>query len=264
MKTILTIIIILISSSSSAFEIPKNKRIDHWVNYFQGRHFFQKALNKSALYRPKIVSIFEKKGLPSELSWLPLIESVYDCSALSEAKAAGCWQIMDKTGKSLGLKNGPWEDQRYNFEKSTNAAAVYLKKLHRRFGRWELAIAAYNYGPTALHKKVKKIGNDFWELKLPQETMDYVPKFYAVIVIVSDLQKYGFTKPKNRFVTVKLKKGSHNLRYIAKLLRVKYRDFENLNPGFKVGYTSPDRQITLFLRKDWNYKVLNNFGFLEN
>lgn len=262
MKKIL-LIIILLYSNLSAFEIPKNERINHWVKYFEGKKFFQYALNRSVLYRLEIVSVFKERGLPVELSWLPLIESVFDCSALSEAKAAGCWQFMEATGKEHGLESGPWRDQRYNFRLSTYAAATYLKTLHRKFKSWELTLAAYNWGPTRLSRKIKKEGRDFWKLKFNNETMNYVPKFYAVLVIVKDLKKYGFVKPKNRYISVKLKKGSHDLRYIAKILGVKYKEFRKLNPGFKVGYTSPNYRITLFLKKKWNYQMLVNFGFLD-
>lgn len=264
LRALKILILILITTNLSALEIPKNERIDHWVDYFKGKKFFQYAINRSVLYRLEIVSVFKDRGLPVELSWLPLIESVFDCSALSEAKAAGCWQFMKETGKDFGLHSDPWRDNRYNFKLSTYAAATYLDNLHKKFGRWDLALAAYNWGPTRLKRKIKKEGNDFWSLKLNKETMNYVPKFYATIIIVKNLEKYGFKEPKSNYMTVKLKKGQHNLKYIAKLLGVEYEKFYQLNPGFKVGFTSPNKETTLFLKKNWNYRILGSFGLLRD
>ena len=263
----IALLIIFLYSTTFALEIPQNERIDFWVNKFTRgslHNFFQNSIDKSTLYRPEIIKEFKRKGLPIELSWLPLVESGFDCSAKSKAKAAGCWQFMKKTGEENGLDIGAWEDQRYNFHKSTIAASKYLSRLHLRFKDWDLALSAYNWGPTRLRKRIKKNKtNDFWKLNLPDETKNYVSKFHATLIIVNDLKKYNFIAPKNGHISIKLKKGFYDLRYIAKLLRVKYRDFERLNPGYKLGYSSPGEKITLFLERDWNLRILESFEMID-
>ncbi|MCP4756087.1 MAG: hypothetical protein GY866_34935, partial [Proteobacteria bacterium] len=102
---------------------------------------------------------------------------------------------------------------------------------------------------------------DFWKLKVPKETRNYVPQLHAVLTIVKDLGRYGFEKPKGSLVLLKLRKGTHSLRYIAeKILLVNYRDFKLLNPGYEIDYTPPGRESTLYLKKDWNVGMICSFG----
>lgn len=263
MKTIL--ILLFLINPLYALEIPENKRVDHWVQEFIGnrKEFFQRSLTRSGLYRSTIKSVFKKEGLPEKLSWLPLIESGFNCSADSKAKAAGCWQFIPRTGRAFGLKKDGWKDQRYDFNRSTIAAAKYLKELYKQFGDWNLALAAYNAGPTKVREAIKKNGWNYWDLELPKETMNYLPQFYAVLKITQDLEKYGFGVPKTGLVTVHLKKGMHNLKYIAgSLLKVDYKVFKRLNPGYKLGYTPPNEVTMIYLMQDWDISLLRGFGFL--
>ena len=93
--------------------------------------------------------------------------------------------------------------------------------------------------------------------------MNYISKFYAVLKISRNLKKYGFKNSTNELVDVKLKKGSHNLRYIArKILGVSYKEFSRLNPGFDIGHTPPGESTTIYLMKDWDISVLRGFGYL--
>jgi len=263
MKIIL--ILFLLIKPLYALEIPENKRVDHWVQRFTGdkKEFFQRSLTRSGLYREKIKSVFKKEGIPEELSWLPLIESGFNCSADSKAKAAGCWQFIPMTGEAFGLKKDSWTDQRYDFNKSTIAAAKYLKQLNKQFKDWDLVLAAYNTGPTNVIKAIKKKGRNYWDLELYEETMNYVPQLYAVIKITQNLREYGFKEPKNNLTVVHLKEGIHNLKYIAgNILRVDYDVFKRLNPGYKLGYTPPNEVTKIYLMRDWDISLLRGFGFL--
>jgi membrane-bound lytic murein transglycosylase D len=264
---LLSVIFIMFPYQVNALEIPDNPRIDHWVNDFINgkRKFFQASVIRSGLYRPSIIKVFRKEGIPEDLSWLPLIESGFDCSAKSKAKAAGCWQFMSRTGKEWGLGKGNWKDHRYDFNKSTVAAAKYLKRLHRSFKDWNLALAAYNVGYGNVRKAIKKAGSkNYWYLKLPEETMNYVPQFYATLKITGNLKEYGFNESENSLVIVMLAPGSHNLRYIAnKILRVDYDDFRRLNPGYEIGYTPPGESAMIYLREDWNVAMLRGFGVVK-
>ena len=132
------------------------------------------------------------------------------------------------------------------------------------FGNWELALAAYNCGPGNVRKAIKKSGkSNYWSLDLPVETKDYLPKFYAVLKITRDLEKYNFKNSSGELIVVQLRNGSHNLRYIANnVLGVDYRVFSRLNPGYEVGYTPPGESTMIYLMKDWNIVLLQGFGLL--
>ena len=265
-KIILTILLINVLSSIFAFDIPKNSRIDKWIGEYTNsrRHHYQLSINRSGLYRPIIIRVFKNAGIPEELSWLPFIESGFRCGAESTAKAAGCWQFIPRTGKYFGLGKDNWTDQRFDFNRSTIAASKYLKELYETFHDWELVLAAYNCGPGKVNYQIKKKGKDFWKLDLPDQTEEYVPKFYAVLSISRDLKKYGFISPKNELISVELRKGSHNLRYIAtKILGVEYDDFIMINPGFDINHTPPGISSTIYIMKDWNISLLRGFGLLK-
>jgi membrane-bound lytic murein transglycosylase D len=265
MKTILIpILVLILTSTGYSLNIPSNKRIDYWIKEYSEnrRPHFQASLMRSSLYISTIQEIFKKNNIPLEFSWLPFVESGFNCAAKSSAEAAGCWQFISDTGKSFGLKKGAWKDQRYDFRLSTIAAAEYLNKLYGRFGDWELAIAAYNGGPNRIRKEIKRSGKDFWKLKLKSETMDYVPKLFAVIIITRDLKKYGFRKEKSDLIIVTLKKGSHRLSKIAKILQVGYDEFESINPGYEIGYTPPGIESKIYLKKDWGIEFLEVFGYV--
>lgn len=265
-KILLLYLLILINLPCMGFDIPDNKRVSFWLKEFtvNRRTFIDASLMRSGIYRKTVADVLKKKGLPAELVWLPLIESGYNCAAISGAAAAGCWQFIRQTGEAYGLKKGAWKDERYDFIRSTNAAADYLKQLNKQFNDWDLTLAAYNCGPGKVRRAIKKAGKaNYWKLQLPEETMHYVPQFYAVLSIVSDLKRYGFRDSTGELIAVRLRKGSHNLRYIAsRVLQVDYRLFFRLNPGFEVGITPPDRETVIYLMKDWDVAMLNGFGLL--
>jgi membrane-bound lytic murein transglycosylase D len=130
-----------------------------------------------------IRKILEKEGVPAELVYMAVVESKMNNTATSYAGAAGIWQLMPATAKTLGLKITVKEDQRRNIYKSTAAAAKYLNSLYREFDDWLLAVAAYNCGTGNVHKAIKKAGSrDFWKLQyfLPKESREHVKRFIAV------------------------------------------------------------------------------------
>ncbi|MGB8191854.1 MAG: lytic transglycosylase domain-containing protein, partial [Chitinophagaceae bacterium] len=127
-------------------------------------------------------SIFMKYNLPIELKYLAVIESELNSTATSRVGAKGPWQFMPATAKVLGLKITRRYDERTNYYKSTRAAALYLRDLHRQFGDWLLVVAAYNCGPGNVLKAIKKTGSrNFWKLQnsLPAESRGHVKKFIA-------------------------------------------------------------------------------------
>ncbi|MEN8164829.1 MAG: LysM peptidoglycan-binding domain-containing protein [Acidobacteriota bacterium] len=164
------------------------------------RTFFIESYRRSGLYRAMMLEKLAEAGLPSQLSWLPLVESGYKVKAYSRASAVGPWQFISSTGQRYGLKRDYWIDERMDPEKSTDAAIAYLTELHDMFGDWPKALAAYNCGEGRVARLQRSNPNqymDFWDLysRLPRETRRYVPRFIATLMIVENPAKYGMDLP---------------------------------------------------------------------
>lgn len=181
--------------------IEVNDRILSFIELFQGnlRTFMQESLHRGAKYMPMVQSVFRQEGLPLDLAYLAIVESGFKSNALSRASARGIWQFMPATGKEHGLKQDWFIDERSDPEKSTRAAAQYLKTLNKMFdGDWNLAMASYNAGPGRLQRAVKASKlNDYWKLTatsryLPRETRNYVPMIMAAVIIAKNPTQYGF------------------------------------------------------------------------
>ena len=97
--------------------------------------------------------ILEKNGIPEDFKYLAVIESRLNPQAQSPAGAVGVWQFLKGTGKENGLEINNEVDERYHIEKSTEAAAAYLKKAYEKFGSWTLAAAAYNAGAAMISRQ---------------------------------------------------------------------------------------------------------------
>jgi hypothetical protein len=179
--------------------VIENPRVRYFINQFSksGRNDLEKALARSGKFMPMIAQVLYEEGVPEELAYLALIESGFVIHSSSPSGAVGLWQFVPTTARKYGLKIDSWIDERRDPLKSTRAAAAYLKDLHNYFGRWYLAIAAYNAGQGAIEKALQISGaTDFWTLstksKLREETRNFVPKFVAASLIASDPQKFGF------------------------------------------------------------------------
>ncbi len=232
----------------NAIPLTLNRHVQKAIDLFTGRQrdFFLEAYRRSGIYRPFILEALEEAGLPQELSWLPLIESGFKVQAFSRAKALGLWQFIASTGYKFGLKRDRWVDERMDFKKSTMAAIAYLKELHRMFGDWTTALAAYNCGEWAVLKRIRaqKINylDNFWDLyeRLPQETAFYVPSFLAVLHIVNDPQTHGLDLPtpyepmETETVTVS---RQVSLKEIGRLIDVDRTVLSDINAALRRGVT---------------------------
>ncbi len=181
--------------------VPDREEIRRYIWYFlQNKPYLERTLQRAEYYLPLIKPIIEKSGLPSELALLPVIESGFNPLAVSRSGAAGLWQFIPSTAKRYGLRVDEQADERFDVVKSTEAAVRYLKDLYNMFGSWELALAAYNCGENCV--KNKTAGVDFWLTKdmLPVETRNYVPAFFAVLLLTRDPLKYGLSSPEVRLV----------------------------------------------------------------
>jgi membrane-bound lytic murein transglycosylase D len=237
-------------ANGSHTEIPldMNEYVRKAIASFKGdkRKFFLESYARSGIYRPMIVRELKEAGLPEELSWLPLIESGFKIRALSRSRALGMWQFIASTGYKFGLKRDNWIDERMDPEKSTRAAIAYLTELHRIFGDWTTALAAYNWGEGRVLKCIstQKIDylDNFWDLykKLPTETAFYVPQFLAVLHILNDPEKHGFRLPplerELEYEKVTTNKQLQ-IKTIAEVLDLDPGRLEDLNPELRQDLT---------------------------
>ncbi len=222
-----------------------NQAVRKWENYFtgRGRRNFQFWLDRTAAADSLVTSILEENGLPTELIYLAMIESGMSPRAVSSVSAVGPWQFMAGTAKDYDLRRNWWFDERRDIELSTRAAARYIKYLHGRFGDWALVLAAYNSGGGRVAQKIRQHGHDnFWKMRLPSQTTDYVPKFIAAARIGQDPEKYGFQV---RDITplaydVLPVDDATDLDLIAKCAGVRNEEVRQLNPALLRGASPPD------------------------
>jgi len=229
--------------------IVVNEAVRVYLEYFQTRMrpTFARYLIRSGRYIPEMKRILRTHGLPEDLAYVALIESGFNPYAYSRSRASGPWQFIAATGKRYGLRQDYWVDERREVDMATEAAANYLSDLHRRFGDWLLAIAAYNAGEGQVAVAMQRTGlSNFWELReayaLPQETRDYVPKFMAAAIIAKNPEEYGFQVQWHDPMatdTVEVE-GPTDLAAIAKATGVPLEEIKSLNPHLRRGLTPPD------------------------
>jgi membrane-bound lytic murein transglycosylase D len=234
------------------FDIPivVNAKVEQFIQYFQtrGRKVFSIWLARSERYIPFMRSLLKESGLPEDLVYMALIESGFNPYAYSRAKASGPWQFIYLTGKRYGLTSNWWIDERRDPEKSTLAAARYLKDLYDMFECWYLAAAGYNAGERKIATAMKRYRTeDFWELTkhryLKRETKDYVPQMIAAALIAKDPEKYGFVgieyQEPLRYEKVKVPEVT-DLRLIAQACEVNLDEIKELNPELSRWCTPPN------------------------
>ena len=207
-----------------------------------------KVQQRAEPYLHLILSEIEAKKLPGELALIPMIESAFNPNVSSPRSASGLWQFMPATGRSFGLKQNWWYDGRRDVLASTQAATQYLKQLNKSFkGNWLLALASYNAGSGNIRKAIKKnrhnnLKRDYWSLKLPRETMRYVPKILALAKIFANAEKYNLPLakiPDTPVVEVVTIKNQIDLTKAAKMAGIPTDEFFILNPAFKRVVSSP-------------------------
>jgi membrane-bound lytic murein transglycosylase D len=187
------------TKSQVRVEGEMQQKVWWWLHYYtvRDRDRFERNLERGENYRPLVQQILQERQLPTELYYLALIESGYVTHATSTTSAVGIWQFMRPSAERYGLKVDGKFDQRRQPILATEAAASYLIDLHQKFKSWYLAIAAYNCGQGRVARAIREAKtNDFWALAekgyLPQETMDYIPKFLAAATIGNHLSTFGF------------------------------------------------------------------------
>lgn len=235
-----------------------NDRIKSFIDYFtiRDREYTKSVLANRDLFFPIFEKALAEKGMPDELKYLSIVESGLRPNAMSRVGAAGLWQFMPATGKSYGLSQSWYIDERMDPYEATQAACRYLNALYNMFGDWELALAAYNTGPGNVRKAIRRSGykKTFWEIYryLPRETRSYVPQFVAMIYTLNYLDEHNFILEDidmNYQVahdTVHVN-GYMHLETFANLTNLCVDDLISLNPHVIRGAT-PDGTLNFPLR----------------
>lgn len=224
------------------FAIPnlRDERVDYWTNYYASHP--QSVLlmsQRASKYLYYIVDELERRGLPTELALLPFVESAYNPTALSRAKASGLWQFIPSTGRHFNLQQDWWRDQRRDPVASTQAALDYLSYLYDFQGDWYLALASYNWGEGAVKRAMEKteragVQPTYLALDMPDETRNYVPKLQAIKNIVASPSKFGITLPpvsNTPYFTTVYKSRDMDIEVAAALAEMPLEDFKALNPS---------------------------------
>ncbi|HQR45892.1 MAG TPA: transglycosylase SLT domain-containing protein, partial [Thermoanaerobaculia bacterium] len=243
----------------ASFDIPVvvNDAVLRAVAFYQFRtpQAFAGALKRSGRYLPLMRGILREEGLPEDLVYMAMIESAFKANAHSRARAHGFWQFIDGTAKRYGLRWNRYYDERSDPEKSTRAAAHYLKDLYEMFGDWYLAMAAYSAGEGKVLKGLQRLGaKDYWQLCsgsfLRRETREYVPFVLAAALVSKDPASYGFDvlpDPPLRFDVVRVPRPV-DLARVAEAVSAPLFELQLLNSELKTRVTPqgiPDYPVRL-------------------
>jgi len=213
------------------------QRQEQW--YADNPDYVARMVERSNLFLYHVVVEVERRGMPTEIALLPMIESAYNPTAYSRSHAAGMWQFMPSTGRLYGLRQNFWYDGRRDVLAATSAALDYLQKLHDQFGDWTLALAAYNWGEGSVSRAIarnqaKGLPADYESLAMPLETRNYVPKLQAVKNIVANPGKFGITLtdiPNQPYFATVTTRRHIDVQVAASLAEMSLEDFRFLNPA---------------------------------
>lgn len=226
---------------------PRVKAQLKW--YSKHPNYMNRVVKRATPYYHHIVNEAIKRGIPTELALLPIVESAFDPFAYSHGRAAGAWQFIPSTGKYFGLEQNWWYDGRRDIISSTDAAYSYLQRLHKRFnGDWLLALAAYNAGGGTVSLAIKRNkrqgkATDYWSLPLPKETKAYVPKLLAIAELVKNAEQYQLSLkaiPNKPYFEQVDTQSQIDLAQAASMAGITTKELYLLNPGFNRWATAPE------------------------
>lgn len=227
----------------------------HERNFAGKAAYFKRTMDRGRKYLFHIMNEVERRGMPTEIAFLPVVESAFVPGAQSHVGASGLWQFMPATGRQYGLEQTWWYDGRRDVMESTRAALDYLQNLYGMFGDWSLALAAYNWGEGNLSRAIAKVRargetETYENIQMPAETRNYVPKLLAVRNLLLEPEKFGLkldTFP-NKPTFVATSNGRHmNIDVAARLAEISVAEFKELNPAFNLPVYAhkPGRQMLL-------------------
>ena len=187
-----------------------------------------------------IEPILKSHGIPEDFKYLCVAESGFDVRALSPAKAAGLWQLIESTAKENGLEINAEVDERYHIEKSTEVACRMFKSAYQKFGSWALVAASYNGGRAGLDQKItaQKV-KSYYDLLFVEETTRYVFRILALKLVMEDPEEYGFKVDKKDFYpiietdNVEVKGSVSDLAAFAISKGINYKILKMFNPWLR-------------------------------
>lgn len=241
--------------------------VKDWENWYASRpDYLARMIARGERYLFYVVEEVEKRGMPAEIVLLPMIESAYNPTAYSHAHASGMWQFIPSTGKTFGLKQNWWQDERRDVLAATRAALDYLEKLYDMFGSWELALASYNWGEGAVGRAIQRneargMRADYLSLDMPAETRNYVPKLIAVKNLISRPEDYGIKLAEiaNQPYFAVVNTDKHiDVKLAAKLAEMPLADFQALNPSHNRPVIRADGTQPILLPTDRAEKFQTN------
>lgn len=236
-----SVLIARLEALNPIFSLPFNEVVKNYMVVYSEKRgaTMQQAMAVSTYYFPLFEETFRRYGLPLELKYLAVVESMLKPTAMSRAGALGTWQFMYRTARAYGLRIDSYIDERMDVEKSTDAAARYLKNLYEMLGDWPLAISAYNCGSGNVNKAIRRAGGkrDFWSVYpyLPRETRGYMPAFVGMMYAFSYHYNPGSdslaVSVPQQVDTFEVHKNLH-FKQISELVGVPLEDLKYLNPKY--------------------------------
>ncbi|WP_203532590.1 lytic transglycosylase domain-containing protein [Draconibacterium halophilum] len=191
-------------------------------------------------YFPIIEPILKAHGIPDDFKYLAVAESGLNPRAISPARAAGFWQLMEGTATDYGLEINSEVDERYHIEKATHVACEYIKRAYKKFGNWTMVAAAYNRGMTGVNRQVvRQKEDDYYDLLITTETARYVYRIVALKLILENPEKYNFYIPEEEKYPiiptkkVEIKGSVGNFADYAKKQGLSYKVFKDFNPWLR-------------------------------
>jgi len=226
---------------------------ENW--YSSNPDYVARMVDRGSHFLYHVVEEAERRGMPTEIALLPMIESAYNPQAYSRAHASGMWQFIPSTGKIYGLRQNYWYDGRRDVLAATSAALDYLEKLHNEFGDWNLALAAYNWGEGAVGRaiarnKARGLPTDYESLAMPLETRKYLPKLQAVKNIVAHPGRFGMVLadiPNRPYFATVTTRNHIDVQLAASLAEMSLEEFRFLNPAHNKPVIKADGSETLVL-----------------
>jgi len=239
------------------FQLPEvnPELVRRHEKYYTARpEYLRRTLDRSRKYLFHIMNEVEKRGMPTELALLPMVESAYNPMALSPARASGLWQFIPSTGKNYKLQQNWWQDQRRDIVASTSAALDYLQYIYDMHGDWQLALDSYNWGEGAVKRAIEKntargLPTDYSSLTMPAETRHYVPKLQALKNIFNNprlMAELKLPEILNRpyFATVENSRPI-DVTTAARLAGMPLNEFVALNPSHNRPVIKADTPLVL-------------------
>ena len=226
--------------------------------YANRPEYVGRMLDRSKRYMFYIVEEVEKRGMPTEIALLPMIESAFNPKAYSRSHASGIWQFIPSTGRHFGLSQNWWVDSRRDVIAATDAALDYLQKLHGMFGSWELALAAYNWGEGSVSRAIAKnkaqgLPTDYLSLRMPNETRQYVPRLMAIKNLIAAPKNFGIdlgVVPNQPYFAQITLTQHIDVALAAKLSDTTLNEFTSLNPHYNRPVIQAKQPVTLLLPVD--------------